>query len=65
MYYILMNVNVIFCPHSYVIPKMGRKKCFNYDLFNTFYLRLYGVGHDIVKDHSDSKKGNPLLSLHT
>ena len=24
--------------------------------FNTFYLRLYGVGH-IVKDHSDSKQG--------
>ena len=26
---------------------------------NTFYLRLYGVRH-IVKDHSDSEKGNPL-----
>ena len=30
------------------------------DTFNTFYLRLYGVGH-MVKDHSDSKRGNPLL----
>ena len=33
-------------------------------LFNnaliTFYLRLYGVRH-MVKDHSDSEKGNPLL----
>ena len=29
---------------------------------NTFYLRLYGVRH-MVKDHSDSEKGN-LLSLH-
>ena len=26
---------------------------------NTFYLRLYGV-RDMVKDHSDSEKGNPL-----
>ena len=30
------------------------------DAINTFYLRLYGVGH-MVKDHSDSKRGNPLL----
>ena len=30
---------------------------------NNFYLRLYGVRHNImVKDHSDSKKGNPLLT---
>ena len=29
------------------------------DALNTFYLRLYGVRH-MVKDHSDSKKGNPL-----
>ena len=29
------------------------------DAFNTFYLRLYGVRH-MVKDHSDSEKGNPL-----
>ena len=29
------------------------------DALNTFYLRLYGVGH-IVKDHSDSERGNPL-----
>ena len=32
---------------------------FNYAL-NTFYLQLYGVRH-MVKDHSDSEKGNPLL----
>ena len=30
------------------------------DALNTFYLRLYGVGH-MVKDHSDSEKGNLLL----
>ena len=29
------------------------------DALNTFYLRLYGV-RDMVKDHSDSEKGNPL-----
>ena len=26
------------------------------DALNTFYLRLYGVGH-MVKDHSDSERG--------
>ena len=35
-----------------------RNVLFN-DVLNTFYLRLYGVGH-MVKDHSDSEKGNPL-----
>ena len=29
------------------------------DALNTFYLRFYGVRH-IVKDHSDSERGNPL-----
>ena len=29
------------------------------DALNTFYLRLYGVGH-MVKDHYDSEKGNSL-----
>ena len=29
------------------------------DTLNTFYLLLYGVGH-IVKNHSDSERGNPL-----
>ena len=41
------------------LEQEGRKKCFNNTL-NTFYLRLYGVRH-MVKDHSDSEKGNPLL----
>ena len=39
----------------------GRKEgnvLFN-DALNPFYLRLYGVRH-MVKDHSDSEKGNPL-----
>ena len=29
------------------------------DALNTFYLRLYGVRH-MVKDYSDSERGNPL-----
>ena len=50
--------------HSYVdetvMFRKGRKGnvLFN-DALNTFYLRLYGIRH-MVKDHSDSKKGNPL-----
>ena len=28
--------------------------------YSTHYLRLYGIGH-MVKDHSDSERGNPLL----
>ena len=35
-----------------------RNVLFN-DALNTFYLRLYGIRH-MVKDHSDSEKGNPL-----
>ena len=27
------------------------------DAMNTFYLRIYGVGH-MIKDHSDSERGN-------
>ena len=30
------------------------------DALNTFYFRLYGIRH-IVKDHSDSERGNLLL----
>ena len=29
------------------------------DTLNTFYLRFYGIRH-MVKDHSDTKRGNPL-----
>ena len=36
----------------------GGSVLFNHAL-NTFYLRLYGIRH-IVKDHSDSERGNPL-----
>ena len=42
-------------------PVEGRKEgniLFN-DALNTFCLQLYGVGH-MVKDRSDSERGNPL-----
>ena len=51
---ILLNIAVL-------KANRGRKEgnvLFN-DTLNTFYLRLYGVRH-MVKDHSDSEKGNPL-----
>ena len=51
--------------NSGVIRERERNVLFN-DALNTFYLRLYGVRH-MVKDHSDSEKGNPphrlLLSI--
>ena len=39
-------------------PRKEGNVLFN-NALNTFYLRLYGVRH-MVKDHSDSEKGNPL-----
>ena len=44
-----------------ILNLKGRKEenvLFN-DTLNTFYIRLYGVGH-MVKYHSDSERGNPL-----
>ena len=43
--------------HTYM-QTYGMNVLFN-DALNTFYLRLYGVGH-MVKDHSDSERENPL-----
>ena len=50
----------ISCRVPTAIGGAGRERnvLFN-DALNTFYLRLYGVRH-MVKDHSDSEKGNPL-----
>ena len=47
--------------HSYKYKESRVRKgnaLFN-DALNPFYLRLYVVGH-MVKDHSDSERGNPL-----
>ena len=40
------------------VRERERNVLFN-DALNTFYLRFNGVRH-MVKDHSDSEKGNPL-----
>ena len=45
------------------MEKERNKKILFIDALNTFYLWLYGIGH-MVKDHSDSERGNPLLALH-
>ena len=50
------DVNIL--AQFWVIRERERNVLFN-DALNTFYLRLYGVRH-MVKDHSDSEKGNPL-----
>ena len=55
----LMVQWVVGCSTTGVTRKEGNV-LFN-DALNTFYLRLYGVGH-MVKDHSDSERGNPLPS---
>ena len=52
--------------HSYVCTYMeGRKEgnvLFN-DALNIFYLQLYGIRH-MVKNHSDSERGNSLPPHH-
>ena len=45
-------------PSNLNIRERERNVLFN-DALNIFYLWLYGVRH-MVKDHSDSEKGNPL-----
>ena len=51
----------VFSYHTQKYMKYARMKegnvLFN-DALNTFYLRLYGLGHK-VKDHSDGESGNP------
>ena len=59
-----------------VLPQVGKKPTENKqlhnrkegnvlfnDALNTFYLWLYGIEH-MVKDHSDSERGNLPSSLH-
>ena len=62
---LVTNWSFVLCPTSYNLVLSlycyGRKEgnvLFN-DALNTFYLRLYGVRH-MVKDLSDSERGNPL-----
>ena len=62
MFYLTTHITyLIYGYTASTIWKEGRKEgnvLFN-DALNTFYLQLYGVIH-MVKDHSDSKRGNPL-----
>ena len=51
--YLMMHVK----EYKLVMVERVGNVLFN-DALNTFYLRLYGVRH-VVKDHSDSEKGNP------
>ena len=52
--YECMNVCMYVCLYE------GRKEMFFLTTHSTsFCLQLYGVGH-MVKDHSDSERGNPL-----
>ena len=51
-----MTVIVVKC--VCIICERERNVLFN-DALNTFYLRLYGI-RLMVKDHSDSERGNPL-----
>ena len=50
--------SVLFNDAHFIYGREQSNVLFN-DALNTFYLRLYGVRH-MVKDHSDSEKGNPL-----
>ena len=52
------HVKILYCQSSISGKEMKGEVLFN-DALNTFYLRLYGVGH-MVKDHSYSERGSPL-----
>ena len=56
--YLTDNANINLKTNKDIYNARERNVLFN-DTLNTFYLRLYGVRH-MVKDHSDSEKGNPL-----
>ena len=45
--------------HGGHVRKMRERNVLFNDALNTFYLRLHGIRH-MVKDHSESEKGNPL-----
>ena len=50
-----------FITYLFNLTILGRERNVSFNnALNTFYLQLYGVRH-MVKDHSDSEKGNLLL----
>ena len=54
----ITGLSIVYCVFREIIRRKEENDLFN-DALNTFYLRLYGVGH-MVKDHSESEKGDPL-----
>ena len=50
---VLFTAAVVHVGKGHTYGEGGGNVLFN-DALNTFYLRLYGVGH-MVKDHSDSE----------
>ena len=52
------QTNALNTSHIWLYGRKEGNVLFN-DALNTFYLQLYGVGH-MLKDHSDSERGNPL-----
>ena len=55
-----MVLNYFMSLHLLLTSFRERRNVLFKDALNTFYLQLYGVGH-MVKYHSDSDRGNPLL----
>ena len=58
VYSLILANPLVFPQHLVQKGKRERNVLFN-DALNTFYLRLFGIRH-MVKDHSDSRKGNLL-----
>ena len=57
--YACVRMWVYVCIFGCLYVKRKKGNVLFHDVLNTFYLQLYGVRH-MVKDHSDSKRGNPL-----
>ena len=58
------SVSVCMCVCLFVcvrVPTGSKEDVLFNDTLNIFYLRLYGIRHNMVKDNSDSERGNPLL----
>ena len=52
-------MTVVSCHCILSVQRVRERNVLFNDALNTYYLWLYGVRH-MVKDHSDSEKGNPL-----
>ena len=59
MYENLLSVEYPVTKNNHIICIRKEGNVLFNDALDTFYLRLYGVGH-MVEDHSDSDRENPL-----